>query len=327
VHNKRLAHHGAHRNLQELLSARFSFRVDAMNKRRVFDRNLSSYDPRLAERARLALSDDVENGDTTSLALIPKNARAEAIIISNSRGILCGLIEARAVFQGLRVKALKREGEKIREGAKIIFIEGNARLILARARTALNYLQILSGIATATENLSSRFPQKIASLRKTHPCALWSEKRAVKLGGGLTHRVNLSDGILIKKEHLALLGGNKNAIRKALSRASRYREKNKLRVPIEIEVESFEQAVFAAEFARKTKTPDAIMLDNFSAREAKLTIKKIKKLSPRVFVECSGGINEKNAADYVRAGADVISTSALTLRARPLDFRLLIKRV
>ncbi|MEW6329152.1 MAG: carboxylating nicotinate-nucleotide diphosphorylase [Candidatus Micrarchaeota archaeon] len=298
-----------------------------MNKRCVFNRSLSSSNSRIAERARLALADDAGNGDTTSLALIPKNSRAKAFIISNSRGVLCGLFEARAIFRGLCVKELKREGERIRAGEKIIFVEGNAREILARARTALNYLQVLSGIATATKNLASRFPNKIASLRKTHPCLTYSEKRAVKIGGGLTHRLNLGDGILIKKEHLALLGGGKNSIKKALSLASRYRDSHSLRVPIEIEVESFEQAVFAAEFARAKKVPDAIMLDNFSARDAKQTIQKIKSISPRVLIECSGGIDEKNAAAYVRAGADVISTSALTLRARPLDFHLLIRKI
>ncbi len=281
----------------------------------------------MAGRARLALSDDTGKGDITSLALIPKNTRAKATIISNSRGVLCGLLEAREIFKGLRVKELKREGEQIRAGEKIIFIEGNAREILARARTALNYLQVLSGIATATKNLSSRFPDKIASLRKTHPCLTHSEKRAVKIGGGLTHRVNLGDGILIKKEHLVLLGGGKKAIKKALSLASRYRQNNKLRVPIEVEVSSFEQAVLAAEFARARKVPDAIMLDNFNARDAKKAIETIKEIAPHVLVECSGGINEKNAATYIRAGADVVSTSALTLRAKPLDFRLFIKRV
>jgi len=307
-----------------------------MRKNEIFDRNLAKYKKQMVERALLALRDDIEKGDITTEAVIKKPIRMKAAIISKSSGILCGLLEAKEILKGLNVKSNKNEGDKIRKGDVLLTLGGDGRKMLQNGRIALNYIQILSGIATTTNELAKKFPGKICSLRKIHPCLSYSEKRAVKVGGGFTHRLGLSDGFLIKDNHLAvisaeLFGGKFSeeekaaAVKEAIKRAAVYRKRKKLSYPIEIEVESERQAIAAADMKRKTGAPDAILIDNKKPKEVASIVKAIRSIDSSILIEASGGITPKNAKNYINAGVDVISSSYLTLRSKPLDVSLIIK--
>lgn len=307
-----------------------------MKKERVFDRSLKKYEEPARERALLALKDDLGKGDITTNALIKKPIHTKAFVIAKSPGILCGLLEAKEILKGLNVTGNKKEGEKIRRGDVLLTISGDARKMLQKGRAALNYIQILSGIATATKKLTKKYKGRICALRKTHPCMSHGEKRAVQVGGGFTHRIGLFDGILIKDNHIAAISielfGRKftekkktTAIRKAIRRAAMYRKKEKLNCPIEIEVESREQAMAAAGMKRKTDAPDAIMIDNKTPKEVAPIVEAIRKVDRSILIEASGGITPKNIGKYIEAGVDVVSSSYLTLRSKPLDASLVIK--
>jgi nicotinate-nucleotide pyrophosphorylase (carboxylating) len=231
------------------------------------------------------------------------------------------------------------EGDVIRCGDVIAKVRGDIREILKRERTALNYLQVLSGIATATYKLANEYPERVASLRKTHPGLSYSEKRAVKIGGGYTHRLGLYDGFLIKDNHLAMIvkeifgegpiteTKKVEAIRQALKRAKQYRVENQLEnIFIEVEVESLEQAVVAAKFYREEGVPDMILLDNMEAQDVELCVKEIRReTGSGVLIESSGGVTAKNIDAYLKAGVDLISTSKITLSANPLDMSMKIQ--
>lgn len=306
-----------------------------MKKNDIFDRNLRAFEKQMKERALLALADDIGKEDITTKAVITKPICAKAVIISKSSGILCGLLEAKEILKGLKIKSAKKEGDKIRKGEVILTLEGNAVKMLQNGRIALNYLQTLSGIATTTNELAKKYPRRICSLRKTHPYLSYSEKRAVKVGGGLTHRLGLSDGFLIKDNHIAavyseLFKGNFSeekkmaAVKEAITRAATYRKGKQLQHPIEIEVESEKEAVAAAKMKEKTGAPDAILIDNRKPKEVASITRAIRRINDSILIEASGGITPKNAKTYLHAGVDVISSSYLTLRAKPLDFSLVI---
>lgn len=307
-----------------------------MRKKEIFDRSLRAYEKQIRERALLALNDDIGKGDITTEAVIKKPIQVKAVVISKSSGILCGLLEAKELLKGLNVKSNKKEGDKIRKGDVLLMLEGDGRKMLQNGRIALNYLQVLSGIATTTNELAKKFPGKICSLRKTHPCLSYGEKRAVKAGGGLTHRLGLSDGFLIKDNHLAAISaelfrgkfseeGKVAAVKEAIKRAAVYRKRKKLTHPIEIEVESEREAIAAAGMRRKTGAPDAILIDNKKPKEVASIVKAIRRIDSSILIEASGGITPKNAKNYINAGVDVISSSYLTLRSKPLDTSLVIK--
>lgn len=312
-----------------------------MEKDQAYSRSLERYSNRIVAQARLALDDDVGVGDITTQAVVKDRSRVEdAIIIAKANGILCGLQEANAILEdgGLKFESEKKEGDAIRKGEIIAKVRGNVGEILKRERTALNYLQVLSGIATATHKLASQHPGKVASLRKTHPGLCYSEKRAVKAGGGFTHRLGLYDGFLIKDNHLAtvareIFGDGQiteekkvEAIREALKRAKQYRIDNRLEnYFIEVEVESLKQAVAAAKFHRKEGVPDMILLDNVEPEDVARCVEAIRREAGReTLIEASGGITAKNIGAYIEAGVDVVSTSKITLSAKPLDMSMKI---
>jgi nicotinate-nucleotide pyrophosphorylase (carboxylating) len=196
----------------------------------------------------------------------------------------------------------------------------------------------LSGIATLCNSFSERFPGKVASLRKTHPGIAFSEKRAVLIGGALTHRLGLYDGFLIKDNHLAFVArelfGEREigedekirAIEESLKRVKKYRTKHeKGNLFIEIEVESEAQSVAAARIHRKEGVPDMILLDNMSPDNVRKCVKTIREVAgSSLLIEASGGITSENLGLYVDAGVDVTSMSFLTLNARPLDIGMKI---
>ena len=270
------------------------------------------------------LKDDMINKDITTKILI-KNNSARASIVAKEDGILSGMEECSILFKGLKVKNKKKDGEKIKKGQVITELSGNINKFLGVERTILNVLQRMSGIATIIYNLNKKIKNncKIAATRKT----LWGllDKKAVSTGKGLTHRLNLSDGILIKDNHIKALN---NDIKTALILA----DNNKKTKFIEIEVANKRQALKAALTIsslknKKSKKIFAIMLDNMSPKEIKKTIDEIKskKLQNNVLFEASGNINEKNIAKYSKTGIDIISLGFITHSAKALDIALEIK--
>jgi nicotinate-nucleotide pyrophosphorylase (carboxylating) len=312
-----------------------------LDKKDAYVRDLSPYKEEMTKRALLALRDDIGEGDITTLAIFSESSRVEeAVIIAKSDGVLSGVFEAKEVLAagGLKVEFTKEEGEFIEKGSVVARIVGDVREILARERTALNYLQVLSGIATVCHKLNSRFPGKVASLRKTHPGLSFSEKRSVLVGGALTHRLGLFDGFLIKDNHLAavareLFGSTQiseeqkiKAIEESLRRAKAYRDRCRLfKCFIEVEVESLAQAKAAAVFHMADGVPDIILLDNMSPTDVSICVKAIREIAGfSILIEASGGITPNNLEQYIKAGVDVASMSFLTFNAPPLDFSLKI---
>jgi nicotinate-nucleotide pyrophosphorylase (carboxylating) len=310
-----------------------------LEKDQAYARDLSPYLPRVVAQAEQALRDDVGTGDITALALAsPEPHDEKAVILAKSEGVLCGLLEASALLEagGLEVHAEKREGDRIAEGDVIARVTGDVQEILKRERTALNYLQILSGIATKTQDLAARHPAAIASLRKTHPGLSFSEKRAVRVGGGYTHRLGLSDGFLIKDNHLAMVARQLYgdvaitetmkiaAIEEALTRVARFRSEKGLRgVFVEVEVESLAQALTAARFHRMHRVPDMILLDNMRIADVTQCVQGIRReAGPGVHIEASGGITPETVGAFLDAGCDVASMSHLTFDAAPLDISM-----
>lgn len=312
-----------------------------MKKNKAYSRSLERYRDRTIAQAKLALSDDVGQGDITTQAVFQNKVRIEdAIVVAKDNGVICGLQEAKMILEdgGLEFESQKIEGDLIRRGDIIAKVRGDIRELLKRERTVLNYLQVLSGISTATYKLANQYPGKVASLRKTHPSLCYSEKRAVKVGMGFTHRLGLYDGFLIKDNHLAIVvkeifgegtiteEKKVEAIKRALKRVKQYRAENHLEnYFIEVEVESLEQAVATAKFHKEEGVPDMILLDNMKPQDVSKCVKAIRKEAGReLLIESSGGVTVKNIGAYIEAGVDVVSTSKITLSAKPLDMSMKI---
>ena len=259
----------------------------------------------------ILLENDIRKGDLTTSSL-PLNKKISAEIISKEKGILSGLEEYKLLNRGFKIKSMKNDGDKIKNGDVILQIHGSASEILKRERVSLNILQRMSGIATLAAELSKKLSRKIklAATRKT----LWGslDKKAVSLGGGLTHRLSLNDGIIIKDNHLKILNDD---VEKAITLA-----KNKSSC-IEIEVENSGQALRAATAIKKIRKPDnktnnlfAIMFDKMRPTEINNITKEFKKrdLYDYVLLEASGNITASNIMSYNNCGVDVVSLGSLT---------------
>lgn len=265
------------------------------------------------------LQEDAPYGDVTSGAIV-LSSECHADIIARESGIIAGLEEADQLFGhfGARIRDRVRDGERVERGTVLCEVYGDARAILLVERTALNLIGRMSGIATATRAVVDAVARitpsvRIASTRKTAPGLRTLDKKAVSLGGGDTHRFGLSDGILIKDNHLALV-----SLEEAMARAvesSRYRW-------IEVEVETVDQALTAARLGA-----DILLLDNMNPAEVRHCVDSLMKagLRERV-VEVSGGITAANAPEYAAAGVDVISIGALTHSVHALDVSLEVRQ-
>ena len=268
----------------------------------------------------ILLNNDIKNGDLTTNCLIKNDKNISAFIVAKEEGIVAGLDEFKLLNHDLRLEFLKNDGDKIKKGDVLIKMNGNAGSILEKERTSLNLLQRMSGIATMTNALNKKLKNKIklAATRKT----LWGslDKKAISLGGGLTHRLNLSDGILIKDNHLKMLNNN---LKKAVNSA-----KNKSKY-IEIEVESKRQALIAAESINKLNNNSlfAIMLDKIPSKEIRTIIGYLKKqnLYQKILFEASGNINPNNLTEYKDCEVDIVSMGCLTNSARILNMSLEIE--
>jgi nicotinate-nucleotide pyrophosphorylase (carboxylating) len=262
------------------------------------------------------VSEDLGEWDD-STAIIPE-AVARAIIIAKEDCIISGLAEGREVFKYLSLESqpLFDDGEQVPAGAVVMEVRGSARGILQAERLVLNILARMSGISTLTNECVRRVMccsknVRIACTRKTTPGFRVYEKKAVFLGGGDPHRFNLSDAVLIKDNHINILGLDE-CVRKAKGRASFTKK-------VEVEVENLDDMLRAAELG-----VDVIMFDNMEPDEIKrgIGVLKDKGLRERLLLEASGGIAPENLEDYALTGVDVISLGALTKDAKWIDFSL-----
>src|SRR3989304_9406858 len=273
----------------------------------------------LEEKLKQLLAEDVGQGDVTTATIIPAELAAQATVGAKEAGTVAGVQETTILAEspGLNVTKAVTDGEKVRPSQVIMKISGNARTILSAERTMLNLLSRMSGIATTTRRLTEKLEKahstaKIAATRKTAPGLLYFDKKAVLVGGGDPHRLHLDDMVLIKDNHIAIVGNVKAAVRKAKEKASFTKK-------IEVEVTRFEDAVVAAKAGA-----DVIMLDNFSPKQVKKAVELLEKADffGKVLLEASGGINAENLIAYASARVDVLSMGELTDSVKALDLSL-----
>jgi len=269
------------------------------------------------ELIKKALKEDIGRGDITSRAIVPSGQVAWAKIITKEAGVIAGLNVAHKVFRSLdkrikfRVKV--KDGTRVKKGALLAEISGKARAILAGERVALNFLQHLSGIATLTGKFVARAKgqgARILDTRKTIPGLRGLEKYAVKVGGGVNHRMGLYDAILIKDNHIKLAGGIEKAIDGCRGLGTR-------NWGIEVEAKTLNQVKEAI-----NAKADRILLDNMNIRTLRQAVKLCKKAG--IKTEASGGVNSKNVRTIAKTGVDFISIGALTHSAPALDISLKI---
>lgn len=275
--------------------------------------------PAVSQLIKSALEEDCGNGDVTTVATIPEVACAHGRYIAKEDGVLCGMPVVRAVFDELdpdiKLDVHFEEGQSFKRGDVLAEVCGNARSVLTGERVGLNLLQHMSAVATATSRAVKEvegYKAKITDTRKTTPGLRYLEKLAVRVGGGTNHRFNLSDGVLIKDNHIVAAGGITAAIKAA--RAS---------VPhtlkIEVEVENFEELDEAL-----TAGADIIMLDNMSCPDMK---KAVDIVSGRAVLEASGNMGDRDLKEVAATGVDIISIGALTHSVKALDISLKFKLV
>lgn len=279
---------------------------------------------KLAEKKLLEfLEEDLGFGDITTNALVPEETLAEASIISKRDGIIAGIYEAGIIFKLSNVdfKPLVKDGDRVTQGQIIVELIGPARNILMVERVVLNIMMRMSGIATETSKLVDMAKKvnpklRIACTRKTTPGFGYFEKKAVTLGGGDIHRFGLDDMVLIKDNHLSIVGNVTEAVKLARSKCSFSKK-------IEIEVENADQALEAAKAGA-----DIIMCDNMSPEEAKKTLELLEKngLRDKVLIELSGGITPENIEKYMTLNVNVISLGYIVHSIKALDLSLDFKR-
>lgn len=273
------------------------------------------------KKIREMLAEDLGSGDVTSEALIRPDTVAHAEVIAKQKGVLAGVAEATIAFNemGVKVSVVKSDGAMVKAGDVIMRLEGSAKKILATERVALNLLMRMSGIATATRELITRARRRnpnvvIAATRKTAPLITYFDKRAVMIAGGKPHRYRLSDHILIKDNHLRLVGSVAEAVRRASKAADRAR--------VEVEVSNPAEVLDAAKAGA-----GIVMLDNMKPAEIKRAIGLLKRegMRGKVLLEASGGIDPSNVESFAAAGVDIISSGYMTMRAPALDMSLEVK--
>ena len=268
----------------------------------------------------LALAEDLGTGDVTTLATIPPDAQATATIVAKASGVVSGLPVAAAVFArvdgAIDVRPLTADGERVAPGDALADVAGPAAGILAGERVALNFLQRLSGVATETARYVEAIAgtaARVVDTRKTTPGLRALEKAAVRHGGGHNHRVGLADGVLIKDNHLAALGGPNPVVRAV--RLARDRAPHTLR--IEIEVTSLDELREALDAGA-----DVVLLDNMDLPELR---DAVALSAGRALLEASGGVTLATVRAIAETGVDLISVGALTHSAPALDISLEVR--
>ena len=284
------------------------------------------YIPRKILESKLIqlLADDIGQGDMTSGAIIPAGLIVEAEVKSKEVGLVAGIEEVIILSEILGLKVITKviDGNKIAKNQILMMIKGDAQLILSAERTILNLLSRMSGIATTTNCLvtklsNAKLTTRLAATRKTAPGLTYFDKKAVLIGGGDPHRMNLADMVLVKDNHITLLGNVKNAVEKAKLTVSFSKK-------IEVEVTTINDVLIAARSGA-----DIIMLDNFSPKKVNEAINLIKKAGyfGKILFEASGGITIENFLNYASTQVDIISLGMLTHSVKPIDINLkIIKR-
>jgi len=261
-----------------------------------------------------ALKEDISSEDVTTNSVMPHYQLGEVELLCKQDGVIAGLEVFKRVFELLdsktEVTVCKKDGDTVKKGERIGLVRGDIRVLLSGERTALNFLQRMSGIATYTRSiveLLAGSKTKLLDTRKTTPNMRIFEKYAVKVGGGCNHRYNLSDGILLKDNHIGAAGGVKEAVQMAKAYAPFVRK-------VEVEVEDLDMLREALEAGA-----DIIMLDNMSVEDMK---EAVRLTAGRAETECSGNVTKENIARLVDIGVDYISSGALTHSAPILDLSL-----
>ncbi len=273
--------------------------------------------PNLQEIIKNAFTEDVGDGDHSTLACIPDTQSGAAKLLVKEEGILAGVALAKEIFSfydpRLEIEILLEDGSPIKPGDVAFIVRGPERSLLTTERLVLNFMQRLSGIATQTAKyvkMLENTPTKVLDTRKTTPGLRHLEKWAVTLGGGMNHRIGLYDMIMLKDNHIDFCGG----ITKAVEKTRKYLEEQNKPLKIEVETRNLEEVKEAL-----SCKVDRIMLDNFSIEN---TQKALTLIGGKAETESSGGITDKNIKDYANCGVDFISVGALTHQIFSLDLSL-----
>lgn len=263
----------------------------------------------------LAFSEDIGDGDHTTLCCIPDDEMGKSQLIIKENGILAGIRVAQQVFNRfdptMKVEVLIEDGTPVKPGDVAMIVSGKVRSLLQTERLMLNIMQRMSGIATMTSKYVKKLEgtnTRILDTRKTTPGMRMMEKEAVKIGGGVNHRIGLFDMILLKDNHIDFAGG----IDAALDKCHQYLKDKRLDLKIEIEVRSFDELQQVLNHGGV----DRIMLDNFNTEDTK---KAVAMINHRYETESSGGITYDTIRDYAECGVDFISVGALTHSVKGLD--------
>jgi len=261
-----------------------------------------------------ALNEDIGTGDITTNSLVCPNQTLEAKFNAREDSILAGLSVAEAVFKildkNIEFVSILKDGDKMKKGQEIAVVKGSAAAILTGERTALNFLQRMSAIATMTNKYQEEikpYKAKIADTRKTCPNFRVFEKYSVRTGGGISHRAGLYDAVMIKDNHIEALGSITEAVNRARKNIS-------FTTKIEVETENLKQVQEALDAGA-----DIIMLDNMSVEEMK---KAVESINGKAIVEASGTVSLETVNKIASSGVDIISTSAITAKAGIIDIGL-----
>jgi nicotinate-nucleotide pyrophosphorylase (carboxylating) len=275
-----------------------------------------------------ALEEDLGEGDHTSMSSLPESLQREGFILAKEEGVLAGMEVACEVFRlvdaGLECTRLANDGDRVEMGTRVMQIRGSARHILAGERLALNFIQRMSGIATRTSMVVASLEGtkcKVLDTRKTTPGLRAFEKLAVRIGGGVNHRMGLHDMILIKDNHVDYAG----SMTEALRGVSEYLDRGQMELPVVVEVRDALETQEAMSARLRWKKPsgapliDRLLLDNHSPEEL---ARAVEHWGSEIPLEASGGITPLNARAYAESGVDFISMGWLTHSIRGLDFTM-----
>jgi nicotinate-nucleotide pyrophosphorylase (carboxylating) len=267
---------------------------------------------------QLAIAEDIGDGDHTTLSCIPETAKGKVRLLVKEDGILAGVAVAERIFQtfdpDLEITVFISDGAEVRVGDIAFTVEGKIRSLLQTERLVLNVMQRMSGIATTTRHYVKKLEgtrTRVLDTRKTTPGMRMLEKEAVKIGGGMNHRIGLFDMILLKDNHIDFAGGIENAI----TRAKKYLWQQGKNLPIEIEVRNFDELNRVLAIGGV----DRIMLDNFTVED---TRQAVEIVDGRYELESSGGITYDTIRSYAETSVDFISVGALTHSIKSLDLSL-----
>jgi len=272
------------------------------------------------EIIRMALEEDIGNGDITTALLIPEDHDSRALIMAKGNFVVAGLPFVKEVFEildaGVKISVFISDGSKAAKGDVIAEINGRTKTLLSGERVSLNIMQRLSGIATMANTFVEKvngLNAKIVDTRKTTPGLRFMEKYAVRMGGGSNHRFGLFDGILIKDNHIEAVG--------SITEAMRLAKKGRHLAKVEVEVENLNDMQEAMETGA-----DIIMLDNMSVPAMKEAVKIVREKSKDIILEASGNVSLENVREIAETGVDLISIGALTHSATAADISMKIVR-